>query len=77
MGLTIRPLLGNLLCNALAAVSINVLALPLPRKFSIRAKNEVQFVQLFKSSANCRTYMKYCSGICQTALLIFNIYLAN
>ena len=24
------------------------------------------FVHLIKSSANCKTYVKYCSGICQT-----------
>ena len=56
--------------NALAAVSVDVLALPSPKqtveKFSVRAKDEVQFVHLFKSSANCTTYVKCCSGICQT-----------
>ena len=62
--------MGEKLFNALAAVSVDVLALPLPKqtleKFSVRVKDEVQFVHLFKSSANCTTYVKCCSGICQT-----------
>ena len=48
----------------------DVLALPLRKqtveKFSVRAKDEVQFVHLLKSSPNCTTYVKYGSGICQT-----------
>ena len=47
-----------------------MLTLTLPKqtveKFSVRVKDEVQFVHLFKSSANCTTYVKYCSGIWQT-----------
>ena len=62
--------MGEKIFNALAAVSVDVLALPSPKqtveKFSVRAKDEVQFVHLFKSSANCTTYVKCCSGICQT-----------
>ena len=62
--------MGEKIFNALLAVSVDVLALPSPKqtveKFSVWAKDEVQFVHLFKSSANCTTYVKYCSGICQT-----------
>ena len=51
-------------------MSVDVLALTSPKQtvemFSFRAKDEVQFVHLFKSSANCATYVKCCSGICQT-----------
>ena len=75
MGLIIRPVQGkplwvNKIFSALAAVSANVLALPSPKqtmeKFSFRVKDEVQFVHLFKSSANHMTYVKCCSGISQT-----------
>ena len=56
--------------NTLAAVSVDVTALPSPKQtveqFSVRAKEEVQFFHLFKSSANCTKYMKCCSGIYQT-----------
>ena len=56
--------------NSLAVVSVDVLALPSPNqtveKFSVGAKDEVQFVHLFKSGGNCTTYVKCCSGICQT-----------
>ena len=62
--------MGEKIFNALAAVSVDVLALPSPKqtveKFSVRVKDEVQFVHLFKSSANRTTYVKCCSGICQT-----------
>ena len=51
-------------------MSVDVIALPSPKqtveKFSIRAKDEVQLVHLFKSSANCTTYVKCWSGISQT-----------
>ena len=51
-------------------MSVDVLALPSSKqtveKFSVRAKDEVQFAHLCKSSANCTTYVKCCSGICQT-----------
>ena len=67
---TREPLMGEKIFNALAAVSVDVLALPSPKqteeKFSVRVKDEVQFVHLFKSSANRTTYVKCCSGICQT-----------
>ena len=35
-------------------------------KFSVIVKDEVQFAHLFKSNANCTTYVKCCSGVCQT-----------
>ena len=62
--------MGEKIFNALAAVSVDALALPSPKqtvkKFSVRAKDEVQFAHLFKSSANCTTCVKCCSGICKT-----------
>ena len=62
--------MGEKLFNALAAVSVDVLPLPPPKqtlwKFSVRVKDEVQFVHLFKSSAKCTTFVKCCSGICRT-----------
>ena len=62
--------MGEKIVNTLAAISVDVLELPLPKQtvetFSVRVKDEVQFVHLIKSSANCKTYVKYCSGICQT-----------
>ena len=62
--------MGEKIFDALAAMSVNVLALhslkQTVEKFSVRANNEVRFLHLFKSNANCATYVKCCSGTCQT-----------
>ena len=62
--------MGEKIFNALTAVSVDVIALHSPKQtaeqFSVRTKEEVQFVHLFKSGANCTAYIKCCSSICQT-----------
>ena len=64
--------MGEKIFNTMTAVSVDLLALPSPKQtveqFSVRTKEQVRFVHLFKLSANCRTQMKCSSGICQTRL---------
>ena len=51
--------MGEKIFNTMTAVSVDVLALPSAKQtveqFSVRTKEEVRFVHLFKLSANCTT----------------------